>query len=473
MVDNGDELVFMSATEQAALIRKRRVSPVELIELYLRRIEWLDPTLNCFVLVTAEKALEQAKAAEDAVVRQGELPPFHGVPVSIKDILSTAGVRTTRGSRTFAHDVPDVDDHDVASLRAAGFITLGKTNTPEFAIYPWTEPELFGPTRNPWNTNLTPGGSTGGGGAALAAGLCPVSEGTDGGGSIRCPASCNGVFGIKPSRGRISCAPRFGELIGGLMSSGTLARTVKDAAGVLDAISGYVIGDPYWAPDPQRDFVAEVGRDPGPLRVGMVTDSRLVEVHPHCLAAVEDAAALLEELGHCVSPTCLGLTKDFVSDFQTVWFASLAATQVPDWDKTERKTQEQAELGRAIHAPDYLRAISALHRFSRRIVALWEDYDVLLTPTLAKPPFRIGTPEGFAAEEMVEERFQFSPFTPVFNVTGQPAVSLPLWWNSERLPIGVQLAGPPAGEAILIRVASQLEEARPWKVHRPPVVAIS
>ena len=473
MVDNGDELAFMSATEQAALIRKRRVSPVELIELYLRRIEWLDPTLNCFVLVTAEKALEQAKAAEDAVVRQGELPPFHGVPVSIKDILSTAGVQTTRGSRAFAHDVPDVDDHDVASLRAAGFITLGKTNTPEFAIYPWTEPELFGPTRNPWNTNLTPGGSTGGGGAALAAGLCPVSEGTDGGGSIRCPASCNGVFGIKPSRGRISCAPRFGELIGGLMSSGTLARTVKDAAGVLDAISGYVVGDPYWAPDPQRDFVAEVGRDPGPLRVGMVTDSRLVEVHPHCLAAVEDAAALLEELGHCVSPTCLGLTEDFVSDFQTVWFASLAATQVPDWDKTERKTQDQAELGRAIHAPDYLRAISALHRFSRRIVALWEDYDVLLTPTLAKPPFRIGTPEGFAAEEMVEERFQFSPFTPVFNVTGQPVVSLPLWWNSERLPIGVQLAGPPAGEAVLIRVASQLEEARPWKVHRPPVVAIS
>jgi Asp-tRNA(Asn)/Glu-tRNA(Gln) amidotransferase A subunit family amidase len=257
------------------------------------------------------------------------------------------------------------------------------------------------------------------------------------------------------------------------MSSGTLARTVKDAAGVLDAISGYVVGDPYWTPDPQRDFVAEVGRDPGPLRVGMVTDSRLVEVHSHCLAAVEDAAALLEELGHCVSPTCLGLTEDFVSDFQTVWFASLAATQVPDWDKTERKTQEQAELGRAIHAPDYLRAISDLHRFSRRIVALWEDYDVLLTPTLAKPPFRIGTPEGFAAEEMVEERFQFSPFTPVFNVTGQPAVSLPLWWNSERLPIGVQLAGPPAGEAVLIRVASQLEEARPWKVHRPPVVAIS
>jgi amidase len=169
MVDKGDELAFMSATEQAALIRKRRVSPVELIELYLRRIEWLDPTLNCFVLVTAEKALEQAKAAEDAVVRQGELPPFHGVPVSIKDILSTAGVRTTRGSRAFAHDVPDVDDHDVASLRAAGCITLGKTNTPEFAIYPWTEPELFGPTRNPWNTNLTPGGSTGGGGAALAA----------------------------------------------------------------------------------------------------------------------------------------------------------------------------------------------------------------------------------------------------------------------------------------------------------------
>src|SRR5918911_2258819 len=296
MARDGDDLVLMSATDQAALIRERRLSPVELVELYLARIERLNPTLNCFVLVTGDEALEQAEVAEETVTRGVELPPFHGVPISIKDILSTAGVRTTRGSRAFAHDVPDYDDNDVARLKAAGFIVIGKTNTPEFAIYPWTEPELFGATRNPWDTDLTPGGSTGGGGAALAAGLCPASEGTDGGGSVRWPASCHGVFGLKPSRGRVSPAPRFGELIAGLMGSGTLARTVKDAAGVLDAISGYVVGDPYWAPDPQRDFVAEVGRDPGPLRVGMVTDSRLVEVHPHCLAAVEDAAALLEEL---------------------------------------------------------------------------------------------------------------------------------------------------------------------------------
>jgi amidase len=473
MVDNTDELAFMSATEQAALIRGRRLSPVELVDLYLRRIEGLDPALNCFMLVTAEEALEQARAAEDATTRQEELPPFHGVPISIKDILCTAGVRTTRGSRAFVHEVPDFDDHDVACLKAAGFIMLGKTNTPELAIYPWTEPELFGPTRNPWNTNLTPGGSTGGGGAALAAGLCPVSEGTDGGGSIRCPASCNGVFGIKPSRGRVSCAPRFGELIGGLMSSGPLARTVRDAAGVLDAISGYVTGDPYWAPDPQRSFVEEAGRDPGRLRVGVVTSSPLGEVHTDCVAAVEDAATLLEELGHSVSSTNLELSEAFIRDFQTVWFASLAATQVPDWGNTERKTQQQAELGRAIHAPDYLSAISALQRFSRRLVPLWEDHDVLLTPTLARPPFRIGTPESFAAIDMVEERFRFSPFTPVFNVTGQPAVSLPLWWNGEGLPIGVQLAGPPAGEAVLIRVASQLEEARPWQARRPSVTAAS
>jgi amidase len=205
----------------------------------------------------------------------------------------------------------------------------------------------------------------------------------------------------------------------------------------------------------------------------LVTRSPLGEVHADCVAAVEDAAALLEELGHAVSPTSLELTEDFVRDFQTVWFTSLAATQVPDWGETERKTQEQAELGRVIQAPDYLRAVSALQRFSRRLVSLWDDHDLLLTPTLAKPPFRIGTPESFSAAEMVEERFRFSPFTPVFNVTGQPAVSLPLWWNDEGLPIGVQLAGPPAGEAVLIRVSSQLEGARTWQVRRPPITVPS
>jgi amidase len=201
----------------------------------------------------------------------------------------------------------------------------------------------------------------------------------------------------------------------------------------------------------------------------MVSSSPLGEVHADCVAAVEDAASLLEELGHAVSPFDLELTEGFVRDFQTVWFASLAATQVPDWGKTERKTQEQAELGRVLQAPDYLRAISALQRFSRHLVSLWEDYDLLLTPTLAKPPFRIGTPESFTAAEMVEERLKFSHFTPVFNVTGQPAVSLPLWWNGEGLPIGGQLAG----EAVLIRVSSQLEEARTWQVQRPPVTTSS
>jgi len=468
MTAGGEELAFASAARQAELVREKQVSPVELVETYLGRIERLDPALNCFVLVAGERALEQARAAEEAVMRGGSLPPFHGVPVSIKDILSTARVRSTRGSRAFVDEIPASDDNDVARLGAAGFVMLGKTNTPELAIYPWTEPELFGPTRNPWNTELTPGGSTGGGGAALAAGLCPVSEGTDGGGSIRCPASCCGVFGIKPSRGRVSCAPRFGELIGGFMTLGPLTRTVQDAAGVLDALSGYVAGDPYWASSPERPFVREVGQDPGRLRVGLVTRSALGEVHADCVAATEDAAALLEELGHSVSPTELELTEGLVRDFQTIWFASLAATQVPDWSKTESKTQEQADLGRGIPAPDYLQALAALRSFSRRVVSMWEDYDLLLTPTLAQPLFKIGTPKSFPAAEMLEKRFEFSPFTPVFNITGQPAASLPLWWNSDEVPIGVQLVGPPAGEAVLFRVSSQLEEARPWQQRRPP-----
>jgi amidase len=391
LTGNGEELAFAPATELAALIRQGRLSPIEVVGLYLRRIERLDPALNCFVLVTAEEALEQARRAEEALAREVEPGPFKGVPISIKDVLSTAGVRTTRGSRAFADEVPDLDDNDVARLKGAGFIMLGKTNAPEFAIYPWTEPEMFGPTRNPWNTDLTPGGSTGGGGAALAAGLCPATEGTDGGGSIRCPASCNGVFGIKPSRGRVSCAPRFGEMIGGLMGPGPLTRTVADAAGILDVISGYVTGAPYWASD--RSFASEVGRDPGRLRVGLITGSPLGGVHADCVAAAEDAAILLEELGHHVSPAELTITADYVRNFQTVWFSSLAATGVPDWRKTERKTREQAELGSRTSAPDYLRTKSALQRSSRRLLSSWEEYDLLLTPTLAEPPFRIGTPK--------------------------------------------------------------------------------
>jgi amidase len=260
-------------------------------------------------------------------------------------------------------------------------------------------------------------------------------------------------------------------MIGGLMGPGPLSRTVGDAAGILDVISGYVTGDPYWAPE--RSFTCEVGREPGSLRVGLITGSPLGLVHADCVAAAEDAAVLLEELGHHVSPAGLTITADYVRDFQTVWFSSLAATGVPDWRKTERKTREQAELGSRTRAPDYLRAKAALQRSSRRLLSSWEEYDLLLTPTLAEPPFRIGTPESYPAAEMVEERFRFSPFTPVFNVTGQPAVSLPLWWNDAGLPIGVQLVGPPAGEAVLLRVSSQLERARPWQSRRPPLPALS
>jgi amidase len=237
LTENGDELAFASATEQAALIRQKKLSPVELVELYLRRIERIDPALNCFVLVTTGRRWG-GKGGRGSPGTPGGVTPVsrrahldQGRPVH-------RGVRTTRGSCAFANEVSALGDNDVARLKGAGFIMLGKTNTPEFAIYPWTEPEMFGPTRNPWDTNLTPGGSTGGGGAALAVGLCPASESTDGGGSIRCPASCNGVFGIKPSRGRVSCAPRFGELIGGLMGSGPLTRTVGDAASILDVLSG-------------------------------------------------------------------------------------------------------------------------------------------------------------------------------------------------------------------------------------------
>ena len=456
-----DELAFLSAVEQADLVRRGDVAPIELVELYLERIERLDPQLNAFVTVCAE----EARAAAVAELPDG---PFRGVPLPIKDLNETAGVRTTFSSRAFADYVPDFDAAVVRRLRDAGFVVIGKTNTPEFGLTAVTESELNGPCRNPWDTSRTPGGSSGGAAAAVAAGLAPAAQGSDGGGSIRIPASCCGLFGIKPARGRVSAAPYGG--LEGFSTSGPLTRTVADAAALLDVMAGYEPGDPWWAPPPERPFAEEVGREPDRLRIAVTTTPPIdAPVAAECVEAARDAASLLERLGHSVEEATPPW-RDFelFGGFMRVWQVMAALTDRPV-ELFEPETRALIDSAAQLSAVEYVRATVMLRAASRRIVAFLGDYDLLLTPTLAQPPVPIGALEDDDPWVQFANAGRFTPFTQVANITGLPAVSLPLARSAEGLPIGVQLVGRPAGEATLFRISAQVEQVHPWRDRRPPV----
>jgi amidase len=463
------ELAFTPALELAARVRAREVSPVELAELYLERIAELDPQLNSYVTVDAEGALAAAGAAEGTT----SAAPFHGVPISIKDLNETAGLRTTYSTKALAANVPALDAAVVRRIRAAGFVVLGKTNTPEFGTIAMTESELNGDCRNPWDLARTPGGSSGGAAAATAAALCPVAHGSDGGGSIRIPASCCGIFGIKPSRGRVSPSP-YGSGSLGLSTSGPIARTVRDAAALLDVMAGYETGDFFVAPVPERPFLAEAELEPGRLRIAVSTSPPIdVPIDPVCIAAVDDAAALLDELGHeVVEATPAWDGGALIEHFIRVWQVGPATAGIDDLSLLEPINRWLAELAHETPSPQHALAIMQLQRVARDVIAFWNDVDVLLTPTLAVPPVPIGwtfedtdgSPELAFARQVL-----FTPFTAVINVTGQPAMSVPLHWSDDGLPIGVQLIGKPFAEATLFRLAAQLEQARPWLHRRPPV----
>jgi amidase len=466
------EIAFSSALHQAELVRTKQISPVELVETYLRRIEKLDPEINAFVTVVADEALDAARGAERRVSAGEDLPPFHGVPTAIKDLTPTAGIRTTFSSRAFADHVPEVDAAVVRRIKDAGYIILGKTNAPEFGTVPVTESLLNGACRNPWDTSVTTGGSSGGAAAAVAAGLLPVAQGSDGGGSIRIPSSCCGLFGIKPTRGRVSLAPDFGYVWAGFVTHGPIARSVADAAALLDVMSGYETGDPYWAPAPERPFVEEVVRDPGTLRVAFTAKSPTgIDPDPGVVEAVRDAAEVLASLGHDVEEaTPEWDDPDSASDVIKIVQTNPVYYGVTDPSQIEPLNAALLEAARATSSEDYVRSIIAIHGFSRKVVAFWDDHDVLVTPTLGLSP----PPVGWLFEEddpwdQLRRSALVVPFTPVFNATGQPAVSVPLHRNAAAVPIGVQLAGPPAGEATLIRLSAQLEAARPWADLHPPL----
>ncbi len=470
-----DDLIFLDATAQAELVRKKEIEATELVEAAIERIEQLNPPLNAVITPMYEQAREAVA---------GDLPegPFTGVPFLIKDLLAYyKGVRMTLGSQLMSAFIPDYDSELVHRLKRAGLIILGKTNTPEFGILPTTEPHLFGPSRNPWDTKRTTGGSSGGSAAAVAAGMVPMAHGNDGGGSIRIPASCCGLFGLKPTRGRNPLGPDFGDIMGGLVAEHAITRSVRDSAALLDATAGPDIGDPYWAPPPQRPFLQEVGAKPGQLRIAFSNETPTGSpVHQDCVGAVRDAAALCEELGHRVveaAPTAGG--EEVTQSFMVLWSSGCAATlegiahmtgKRPGPEKVEPLTWALVEMGRGQNATEYLLALQSLQREARQVARFFVDYDVLITPTLGEPPVLLGTFESTPDNPLkgLEKAIEFVPFTPVCNVTGQPAMSVPLMWNEEGLPVGVHFVGRFGDEATLFRLAAQLEEARTWADRRPP-----
>ena len=455
-----DELAFTPALEQARLVRDREVSSQELVDLYLERIGRLDSELNAYVTV-----VEQPEPPRDG--------PFHGVPIPIKDLTDTAGIRTTYSTKVRANNVPSADAAVVRRIRDAGFVVIGKTNTPEFGTIAMTESELNGDCRNPWDASRTPGGSSGGAAAATAAGLCPIAHGSDGGGSIRIPASCCGLVGIKPSRGRVSPAP-YGAGALGLSTSSPIARTVRDAAALLDVLTGYEPGDSYASPPPERPFLAEADVEPGRLRIAVTTTPpAAVPVDPECARAALEAGGLLAELGHeVIEATPPWQADEMMANFIRVWQVGPAVLGIDDLSLLEPINRALAQQARETPSPAYAAAILQLQALARRIVAFWKDVDVVVTPTLALPPVPIGwTWEETGGDPQLAFARQplFTPFTAISNVTGQPAMSLPLHWSDDVLPIGVQFIGRLFEEATLVRLAAQLEQARPWADRRPPI----
>lgn len=470
------DLHELSALEQADAVRRREVSPTELVEHYLRRVHDLQAGLGAFVTVTAEQAVAAARAAADLMRRTSdpaELPPLLGVPTGIKDLACTAGVPTTFGSAIYAEYRPSVDDDVVRLLAAAGTISLGKTSTPEFGLSCYTEPAGHPPAVTPWDTGRTAGGSSGGAAAAVAGGLLPFAHGTDGGGSIRAPAAACGVVGLKPSRGRVSRGPLAGDVTL-LSGSGPLARTVPDAAAMLDAMAVPCPAEPVMAPPlpAGQTFLGHARRDPGPLRIGCYAEPPVpgAGLAEPCRQAWEDAAALLGELGHEVVDTTAPFDPEtLVPPFEVVWAVGANGVPVPDGadGALQPFTRWLRARGAAVSAPQFLAALAQVQVAGRAAVAAHAQFDVVLTPALAQLPHPIGWFSSVPPAADFERQKQYTPFTPIYNVTGQPAISLPLHWTPDGFPVGVQLVGRPAGEATLLALAGQLERARPWTGHRP------
>ena len=485
MTGVGTELARMDATAQAELVRSGEASPVELVESAIARIEALNPTLNAVI----HELYDEGRAAAANSLPDG---PFRGVPFLFKDIGAALSGQPfhlgTRLLKEIGFRAP-IDTFLGQRFRDAGFVTVGKTNTPELGILPTTEPKAYGPTRNPWNLEHTPGGSSGGSAAAVASGMVPIAHANDGGGSIRIPASHCGLVGLKPTRQRISEGPLIGDNISGLTAELVVARSVRDVAAVLDAVHGPAPGDPYVAPPPLRPYGEELDVDPGSLRIALVTRSAAdIEVDPRVTAAAREAAGTLESLGHSISERGLaeaspGDGTELIESFMIRWEAGQAATLATlervinrpiREDEVEPLTWALAEAGRKHGAGEYLQAVG-LHQLVSRVIGGWLDseFDLLLTPAVGEPPPPLGSYDDSGPDPMaaIRRAWPTAAFSGIFNATGQPAISLPLHWTDDELPVGIQLVAAFGREDLLLRVAAQLERERPWAERTPPIFA--
>lgn len=467
----------MSALEMAAAVRARQVSPVELVDDALARLDALSDQVGAFVTVTADVAREQARAAERQVrgADPASLPPLIGVPTAVKDLNLTTGIRTMFGSATMRDFVPSVDDELVVRLRASGAISLGKTNTPEFGAPCYTEPEVAPPARTPWDLDRSAGGSSGGAGAAVSAGIVPVAHGSDGGGSIRIPASVCGLVGLKPTRGRVSRGPVRADVTN-LSVEGSLTRTVRDTAAMLDVLAGYATGDPAWAPPlpAGQTFLAVCEQDPGALRIARTTRNPLsAPVDPEVEQQWERTSRQLADLGHDVvdlPDAAMDFGHGLFDAFIVAWTVNMAVAPVDPAREEQLRplTRWLRAEGRKHSAVDLALALTTLQTAARTWITATDEYDAVLTPTLAQPPALVGQlrdDDDPAADFAAQGRW--TPFTSMVNMTGQPAISLPLGQTTGGLPVGMHLIGRPADEVGLLRLAAQLESAHPWSGRHP------
>ncbi len=485
------DLSELDAVAIGTLVRNGELDPLEIAEDTISAIERVNPALNAVIHPMYDEARRVAGHWRDELAAgRARDAVFCGVPFLLKDLLAEyAGAPFNEGCRALAGYVSRIDSELVVRHKAAGLVVCGKTNTPEFGGSPVTEPELHGVTRNPWNPEHTPGGSSGGSAAMVAAGVVPMAHANDGGGSIRIPAACCGLFGMKPSRGRNPLGPLFGDLGSGIIYEHVVSRSVRDSAAMLDVTAGPDLGDPYHAPPPERPYLEEVARPPGRLRIGFITRlptgwHETTTPHPDCVHAVEDTAKLLEELGHDVVETDADTFAQpdmpavfgprfggFTAHVMRYWERELGRTLTRD--DVEDATWDWYQGALASDPAAYLEAVEIAQRFTRR-VARWYadgDFDVLLSPTLAVPPVRIGafTPSDERPGQWLHDILNFVAFTYAYNLTGQPAMSVPLAMNDDGLPIGLQFVGRFGDEGTLFQLAGQLEHARPWSGRRPDI----
>lgn len=459
-----EDITNFSALQLRDLIRKKALSPLELLEIYTSRIEKYAETLGCFAYLDIEGALAKARRQTEILGKTTDtstLPPFFGLPTAVKDLYAVEGMPTGYGNAFLQakKQVATYSEEITKKLEAAGFIIIGKTTTSEFGTLPYIESPGLPPCRNPWNLEYTAGGSSGGAAAAVAAGLLPLAPASDGGGSIRGPAFCCGIVGLKPSRGRISNAPA-GEYPGGIATHGCLTRTVADSAALLDILSGYVLGDPYWLPNPQTPFLDSIFPPPPPLKIAFTTSVLpSTPVHPSIKSQVEAVARILAAMGHQLIPISPDFTP-LVEPFKLIWQSSLTSLAVPP---SILSPMNQWLLANAPDLGTYLRALAQMHQISRQILSLFQNFDILLLPTYLFPPIKIGAWSQKSPEETLSEIIRWINPCPPFNATGQPAISLPTGFTDDGLPLGIQLVAKPAQEALLLQLAHHLELSLPKK----------